>query len=606
MHAAIVFLVGALLVGLPAWAQPQRERGLRVVQSINGANLSSVKSEIVRVTFGAAAVSAPAFEAVATAGVDLASTRISVPFTVIPRGTLTKGDIESQARSVLTPALAATVAERLRVAMAQIKVGTAAFVFEQSVWAGVPAAVEASDGRCRWMGAPFATRICLRRFGLLDRSTVTMTSVREMKLVWSVTVMEGGRYFAGDAKVTDPDPTIVYLSYVSLTPAQGLPPDWKLPSAGVMRYQIRKRDGTPTTDWEEIDTAGAFDEVAADSEFMVKCLVDSATAGCPAGYPDAKALMQDSGSVASVIDYARQVSPVYDESTDAAGQTIYTARTSVSYDQRSFVEDGCDVGVYRNVGRRGYLLKTVIDRYQMGAEDRSPVKVNRFEATAPSSDDSFDLSLPAVANDSALTGLVIDDETRQLVQASSVLGLQYLAPVNKTVFTQPALDLVAGTWAGDMNTTVSGDGSGNYVLQFGTIGDNYWSGGQHDRIFQFSVTNTSQIRRFALTRVAFDDWLLVRINGSVVYVGPFGGDRLLSVDYCDSGWLLGDFSSCYSYVQYCETCTGGYELKRNWEISLAIDLKPYLRSGSNEIFMRTIVGGRGEGNLRIEAQTCGK
>jgi hypothetical protein len=37
---------------------------------------------------------------------------------------------------------------------------------------------------------------------------------------------------------------------------------------------------------------------------------------------------------------------------------------------------------------------------------------------------------------------------------------------------------------------------------------------------------------------------------------------------------------------------------------LNIDLRPYLRAGQNNIWMRTIVAGNGEGAIRIDATSC--
>ncbi len=158
--------------------------------------------------------------------------------------------------------------------------------------------------------------------------------------------------------------------------------------------------------------------------------------------------------------------------------------------------------------------------------------------------------------------------------------------------------IIPNSWAGDMSSSFNGDGAGNFTLQFGTIGDNYWGSGQYDRTLNFSVKNTSLIKNFTLVRAAFDDWLLVKINDVLVYVGPYGGDRLEM------------YRSGFSYrVRYCETCTGSRELTTSWNVGLNIDLKPYLREGTNTIFTRTIVGGGGESTIWISTrqycpQTC--
>ena len=215
--------------------------------------------------------------------------------------------------------------------------------------------------------------------------------------------------------------------------------------------------------------------------------------------------------------------------------------------------------------------------------------------------------------------------------------------------------IVPNSWQGDMTTSFLPDGAGNYVLQFGTIADNYWSGqgAVFDRTLSFDIQDLNLITLFALTRAAFDDWLLVSVNGTTVYVGPHGGDRLeiyspppvfepSSTRLCQpvgglgfgvtwqchdtsAGWFGGagnsvDYATCGAVsggwnctpadnktglVQYCATCFGSPELGTSWDINLNIDLKPYLRNGANTVFMRTIVAGKGEGAIQIRTrQLC--
>ncbi|WP_141056315.1 hypothetical protein [Tepidiphilus succinatimandens] len=210
--------------------------------------------------------------------------------------------------------------------------------------------------------------------------------------------------------------------------------------------------------------------------------------------------------------------------------------------------------------------------------------------------------------------------------------------------------IIPNSWAGDMATSWFPSGGGNYILQFGTIADNYWRDGVYDRTLTFTISDLNLITVFALTRVSFDDWLLVQVNGTTVYVGPKGGDRLLiyqpapvfesnnfnicqevynkhgnwacasigawygengSFDYYESctkvsgGWNCIPYDSRTGMVQYCSNCFGYAELKTSWNFNLNIDLRPYLRNGSNTIFTRTIVGGSGENAIQITTrQKC--
>jgi len=161
--------------------------------------------------------------------------------------------------------------------------------------------------------------------------------------------------------------------------------------------------------------------------------------------------------------------------------------------------------------------------------------------------------------------------------------------------------IVAGSWAGDMATTWTSDGAGNYILQFGTIEDNYWSGdgAVFDRTLTFDVKDLSLITVFSLTRAAFDDWIMVKVNDQLAYVGPYGGDRLNVYTPADPK----DVNA--GKIQYCETCFGEPELSVSWNNSLNIDLIHLLKEGSNSVFVRTIVAGNGEGAVQFTTrQKC--
>lgn len=213
--------------------------------------------------------------------------------------------------------------------------------------------------------------------------------------------------------------------------------------------------------------------------------------------------------------------------------------------------------------------------------------------------------------------------------------------------------IIPGSWAGDMATSFSADGNGDFTLSFGTFADNYWGGwgATYDRTLSFQIKDPEIISKFMLSRASFDDWLMLQVNGAVVYVGPRGGNQLSVVNrrltvnelsprscrpYSDeytSGWLCGTpaydweygttltntsyYQSCSSIsggwscstpdpnnglVQYSDTGFGSPELRTNWNIALSIDIRPHLKVGTNVIFMRTIVAGAGEGAIQFKTR----
>jgi hypothetical protein len=215
-------------------------------------------------------------------------------------------------------------------------------------------------------------------------------------------------------------------------------------------------------------------------------------------------------------------------------------------------------------------------------------------------------------------------------------------------------------------TTINAGAVKEYLI--GTVSNNYWGNGTYDRNVYFQVNDVEAIQEAAITEVGFDDWLLIAINGTTIYIGPYGGNTLSLADgfrYGDSScdtprqggtvrWTCyglvvdtvhwdggttykrvfsGSFDSCVSVfeghgdsvervwicsnstcpadtVQYKSGATtlwhgcGPVELKTEWRISTYLDIRPYLKEGQNHLFSRTIVGGKGEMWYRLRVRGC--
>lgn len=152
--------------------------------------------------------------------------------------------------------------------------------------------------------------------------------------------------------------------------------------------------------------------------------------------------------------------------------------------------------------------------------------------------------------------------------------------------------VLPATNSSDTETALYHMGNGNWHLSFGTIGDDYWNGGYgtlFDRTLNVEIENVESLTQFTLNRVDFDDWLLLSVNGHIVYVGPFGGDRLELVENPYSS-----IGSRWLYVQYNATQSARVERTTSHSVGLNIDLRPFLHNGVNTIFSRTAVGGGGE------------
>ena len=132
------------------------------------------------------------------------------------------------------------------------------------------------------------------------------------------------------------------------------------------------------------------------------------------------------------------------------------------------------------------------------------------------------------------------------------------------------------------------------VLTLGTVADNYWCGhcAVYDRSTKFDINDLNELSEFRVTEVGFDDYLWIKINDNTAYIGPDTGDRLeVDADFVktnDNNSLL------------CERAN-------NWNLSVNIDLKPYLVEGENKIWTRTVVSGSGESWMKIvTTESCKK
>lgn len=68
--------------------------------------------------------------------------------------------------------------------------------------------------------------------------------------------------------------------------------------------------------------------------------------------------------------------------------------------------------------------------------------------------------------------------------------------------------------------------NGTYALQFGSIGDNYWRDGIYPRSLEFEVKDPTMLTEFTLASVYYDDYILIKINGTYLFSGPYGGTEL--------------------------------------------------------------------------------
>ncbi len=317
----------------------------------------------------------------------------SVPIMPYSNGTRTKDEIVTQATNFLLP-FATDVGDSLKAWIATNNYKAGSFVYEQEL---IPSGVN-----------------------------------RVMKLVWQLSVADGGRIMYGAPRVIDGDPTYVYITYTPKAVAAGLPSNWAFADAGILKWQLRKRDGTPQTDWTNINTNGAYDEPTADGSdpnFGANCLADKRLSPtCPTGYTDAHTLISATSSNGAIIDYTRKLQPQYTAASDGSQQP----NMAISFDTRALHHNNsCTNGTIRTAGRYGLTLTNTFDRFVFDDTLTPPSIVKRTTTNSFSPTQGFDYTQTTALSISQIQPLVINpfDPTGPLVSTSVVPGVQYTAPI---------------------------------------------------------------------------------------------------------------------------------------------------------------------------------
>lgn len=167
----------------------------------------------------------------------------------------------------------------------------------------------------------------------------------------------------------------------------------------------------------------------------------------------------------------------------------------------------------------------------------------------------------------------------------------------------------------------SNDGlSAKYL--YGTIGDNYWGSGYYSRSFYIDIRDVSDVKKFLLYHVGFDDLMAVQVNGHWIWSdykeGFFNPEynswgRWNEIRTCTFVWDQenntcrecvrwggGDEGRCEQFREDAWSVASRrwetqWELKRSWSYPVNVDFRPYLHEGRNIIRIDTGVVGGGEG-----------
>ena len=241
-----------------------------------------------------------------------------------------------------------------------------------------------------------------------QQQVMVQGNTQPMYLVWQEIVDSNGRPRYGDAQLIPTAPNFVYAGYTSKAVAATLPASFAYPQAGTILWYpiaapqltiIQTGVLTAIAAGGAINVNGAFDAPVADSnatppypagcalnstglvgcdpDYGLKCMINHGSdPGCPPvpivdsngnSYTDFISLENANGASAGYVDYTRSLTPVYTYSPDSNGDTIQTAKVTVSVDTRTWNSNG-----YNNCQLQNGLMdlpNPFSGGYQGGFED---------------------------------------------------------------------------------------------------------------------------------------------------------------------------------------------------------------------------------------------
>lgn len=408
-------------------------------------------------------------------------------------------------------------------------------------------------------------------------------------LVWTLFVDASGRVFYGDPIVIPGEPTYIYAIYTPKNVASGLPAGWAYPNAGTLRYQILKsKDNSLVQDWVTVNVNGAYDDpvqtvnsgAQLDPDAGLKCLVDKTSGGCVTGYTDLVTLLGQTGAMATVLDYTRQLQPTMQNNADGT----VSPKSAVSYDQRNWSWTTC---TYQNVGNLGMELNAQTDRYLvMPTGKYSLMGQASQKSQAPTQ--PFNLSSGVAPNYvPVLSSYVFDVVTpgNPITQAGAIPNIVNLASI---------------TESGSSTTTQPVD-------------MNYGSGTQSATVYLSAAPVRAVVNYYHA-----DNYGQLWVNNRLVAGNTLGWMRDIrslywgSYPYDSCGWDdWGNYSCSTQYYSELTDATGShgafYDDNCNWGCrgtSPGWDITGYLQKGNNVITMACANAGGADGcNLSITITT---
>lgn len=359
-------------------------------------------------------------------------------------------------------------------------------------------------------------------FNFTQEVNVTTTNgVRKQNIAWSGFVDSTGKGTYGAPRLIDPDPTMLEVMYWSKRSDDSLPADWSFADGGKLKYRVLDRTFKPLSVWTEVDLYGAYDETDEEQStqsLAIQCLVDSTElTGCPAA-PTVRKLIEETGASGALLKYARRLQPVYEKPAgEPEDSEVVTPVRAYSYEDRVWLCDSLE-----NSGEFGYLLESTVDTYWVaeGAPRYSGTVLTSERTEALSQTESFKVTATAEQLAGRHPGTVLispfGDGAVWNIPSPEAESAVDIAPIRINPVTGASSAMTPPTSDVYVSVTASGDAR-HYTI--GSVGDNYFGQGLHERTFSFNIDDVSQVEEFTLLDAYFDDHLFIEVNDKLAYAG---------------------------------------------------------------------------------------
>lgn len=532
--------------------------------------------------------------------------------------------------------------------------------------------------------------------------STTAGAPRKKGVMWSGTVDLNGRALYGDPRIVDADPIYLDIQYYPLATGVGVVANEGYPNGGKMTWRILNRKLQQISSGSTVvDVAGAYDDPEDDEGDLgsVSCFIDKRHPSCdltlPSSTKDAATIANSVGASGIFAFYAQRAQLDYVQQGED-----YVPKIAVSFDKRELnctaLKETVTVGksvtlngnLYYGVFNGKFFEYNVMDR--VNRTDTVEPKTYLREATltalqgvkfAPTKtllSPFTDPTLPQMytlenATDPAtkdfldtVTFISPLDDQRQAARYVGLLENAVKDPDSYIAEFVPDSSAViqsanTGTTSVSPLVTATPVSTIDYEVGIGSTSkpgpEDNLDGKFYTRNFSFNVANKADIDTFLLTRIGYDDYFELSINGRRVINLPVGnmlapawkpegeacryGIGKKPIEECK--WSGGSYSCeivgyedvamenqgyddtiqthkdarlVWTYNESCKGsqypalcplytlsdshgCTSRLELGDSNREPRNDDLRGYLVNGLNTITLKLAVGGEGEGWIRL-------